>query len=73
MVELSPFGRKVYDAMEVLGAVAEDKTKSADQIMEKAKMGKGQINMGLQELLRKKIAKRKAKSKRAGYYIINEV
>ena len=73
MVELSPFGRKVYDAMEVLGAVAEDKTKSADQIMEKAKLGKGQVNSGLQELLKKKIAKRKAKSKRAGYYICNEV
>ena len=73
MVELSPFARKVYDAMEVLGATAEDKTKSADQIMEKAKMGKGQTNMGLQELLNKKVAKRKAKSKRAGYYICNEV
>lgn len=73
MVELGPFARKVYDAMEVLGATADDKTKSADQIMEKAKLGKGQTNMGLQELLRKKIAKRIAKSKRAGYYISEKV
>ena len=73
MVELSPIARKVYDALEVLGATSEDKTKSADQIMEKAKMGKGQVNSGLSELMKKKVVKRIAKSKRAGYYIIQKV
>jgi len=73
MVELSPFARKVYEAMVVLGATAPDKTKSADQIMEKAKMGKGQVNAGLQELMKKGIVKRKAKQKRAGYYIAQKI
>ncbi len=73
MVELSPMARKVYDALEVLGAVGEDRTKSADQIMEKAKMGKGQVNSGLSELLKKKVVKRIAKQKRAGYYIANRI
>ncbi len=73
MVDLTPFARKIYDAMDTLGAKSEDKTKSADQIMEKVKMGKGQVNQSLQELLKKKIIKRKARSKRAGYFICQEV
>ena len=73
MVTLGPFARKVYDAMLTLGCTSEDRCKSADQIMEKAKMGKGQINSGLQELVKKKVVSRKAKSKRAGYYIIQEI
>jgi len=73
MVDLTPFARKIYDAMDALDAKADDKTKSADQIMEKVKMGKGQVNQSLQELLKKKIIKRKARSKRAGYFICKEV
>ncbi len=73
MVDLSLNAKKVYDAMMTLGATSEDKTKSADQIMEKARMGKGQVNSGLQELMNKGIVKRKAKQKRAGYYIAKQV
>ena len=73
MVELTSTARRIYDAMEQLGAKADNATKSADQIMSKVKMGKGQINQGLQELLKKKITKRIAKSKRAGYFICQEV
>ena len=73
MVDLSPNAKKVYEAMIALGATSEDKTKSADQIMEKARMGKGQVNAGLQELMNKGIVKRKAKQKRAGYYIVKKL
>lgn len=73
MVELSPNARKVYDVLETFGSKASDRTKSADQIMEKAKLGKGQINSALDELQKKKIVKRIAKQKRAGYYIIQEI
>ena len=73
MVDLSPNARKVYEALEVLGATAPDRTKSADQVMAKARMGKGQINSALAELQKKKIVKRIAKSKRAGYYISQKV
>ena len=73
MTDISPNARKVYDVMVMLGAAAPDKTKSADQIMSKAKLGKGMINSALQELLGKKIVKRIAKSKRAGYYIAEKI
>lgn len=73
MAEISPNARKIYEAMQLLGANAEDKTKSADQIMEKAKMGKGLVNQCLQELQDKKVVERIAKSKRAGYFICQEV
>jgi DNA-binding transcriptional regulator GbsR (MarR family) len=73
MVELTPNARKVYEALEILSAVAPDKTKSADQVMAKARMGKGQINSALAELQKKKIVKRIAKQKRAGYYILQKL
>ena len=73
MVTLKPFARKVYDAIEELGATSEDHVKSADQIMKKASLGKGQINQGLQELQKKGIVDRISRSKRAGYYIKNEL
>jgi len=72
-MDVSPIAKRVYEAMIALGATAPDKTKSADQIMEKARMGKGQVNSGLQELMRKGIVKRVAKQKRAGYYIIKKM
>ena len=73
MVELTPTARKIYDALLQFGAKSDTLTKSADQIMTKVKMGKGLINQGLQELLKKKIVKRISKSKRAGYFICQEV
>ena len=73
MTDISPNARKVYDAMEVLGATSPDKTKSADQIMAKAKLGKGMINAALQEMMKKGVVKRIAKQKRAGYYIAQKI
>ena len=73
MVDLTPNARKVYEALEMLGATAPDKTRSADQVMSKARMGKGQINSAMDELQRKNLVKRMAKSKRAGYYISQKI
>ncbi len=73
MVELSMNAKKVYEAMLALGATSEEKGKSADQIMEKARLGKGQVNAGLQELVNKGIVKRKAKQKRAKYWIVQKI
>ncbi len=73
MVSLGPFAKKVYDAMVTLGAVSDNSVKSADQIMEKAKLGKGQTNQGLQELMKHRIVSRMARSKRAGYYISKQI
>ena len=73
MVSIGPFARKVYDAMSELGANSDQSVKSADQIMKKASLGKGQTNMGLQELMKKKIVNRISRSKRAGYYICQQI
>jgi DNA-binding transcriptional regulator GbsR (MarR family) len=73
MVEIGPNARKVYDVLVELGAKSPDVLKSADQIMEKARMGKGQVNSALAELQKKKVVDRIARQKRAGYYVKKEV
>ena len=73
MVNLSADAMKVYETLKTIGATDSEKTKSADQIMSKAKMGKGQVNGALSELMKNKVIKRIAKQKRAGYYILKEI
>ena len=70
---VSPNAMKVYEALKTFGANSSEKIKSADQVMEKAKLGKGQINAALAELQKNKVVKRMARSKRAGYYIIKDI
>ncbi len=67
--ELSANAEKVYNAMKSLGAISESKLKTADDIMKKAGVGKSVINAGLLELTNKKMVKRVARQKSAGYYI----
>ena len=69
MDELSPNAQKVYDAMKALGAISENKLKTADDIMKKATVGKAIVNAGLKELMDKKLVKRVARQKSAGYFI----
>ncbi len=52
------------------GAVSEEKVKTADDIMKKASVGKALVNSGLKELIDKKVVKRVARQKSAGYFII---
>ena len=68
MDELSPNAKKVYESLKKLGAVSDDKLKTADDIMKGASLGKAIVNASLQELLNKGYVKRIARQKSAGYY-----
>lgn len=73
MVDMTPAAKQVYEAMLKLGASSEDSMKSADQIMAAARLGKGLVASALTELERLKIVARKAREKRAGYYVAQKV
>ncbi|MEM3399286.1 MAG: transcriptional regulator [Candidatus Micrarchaeia archaeon] len=68
--ELSGNAKIVLDALKKLGATNENTLKTADDVMKAAKMGKGQVNAALMELVNKKIVRRVAREKSAGYYIL---
>jgi DNA-binding transcriptional regulator GbsR (MarR family) len=70
MSDLSGNAEKIYDSLKAMGAVSEEKLKTADDIMKKASLGKGLVNAGLKELMDKKVVKRVARQKSAGYFII---
>lgn len=70
MVELTPEEAKVVEAMKSLKAVAEDKIKDADQIAKAAMMPKGKVANILLALVNKKVVKRVAREKAAGYYLL---
>jgi len=61
---------KVYDTMKEAGAVSEDKMKDADSITKMAKLPKGMVLSALQELESKGYAKRRARDKAAGYFLV---
>lgn len=70
MDELTPNARKVYDAMKKIGASSDDKLKTADDIMKASYVGKALVASALQELTGKGFAKRVARQKSAGYFLI---
>ncbi len=70
MGDLTPNAQKVYDTLKKLGATSEEKLKTADDVMKASQMGKGLVNSALQELQNKGYAKRVARQKSAGYFII---
>jgi len=70
MAELTPDEAKVVEAMKSLKAVAEDKVKDADQIAKAAMMPKGKVANILLSLVNKKVVKRVAREKAAGYYLL---
>jgi len=61
---------KVYDGMKQAGAVSEDKMKDADSITKMVKLPKGMVLSALQELESKGYAKRRARDKAAGYFLV---
>ncbi len=67
---VSDKANKVYDALKQAGATEEEKMISADRVMSLSKLGKPMALAGLQELEQKGYAKRKARQKSAGYFII---
>jgi DNA-binding IclR family transcriptional regulator len=70
MAELSSSGQKVYDTLKKLGATNPNTLKTADDVMRAAKLPKGMTNNALMELVSKGYAKRVAREKAAGYYLL---
>jgi predicted transcriptional regulator len=68
--DLSVNAKKVYDSLKRVGAVSEDKLKTADDLMKASNLGKALVNASIQELLSKGYVKRIARQKSAGYYTI---
>lgn len=73
MVELTDDEKKVVEAMRNLGAIKEDKLKDVDFIAKTALMPKGKVANIILNLVNKKIIKRIAREKAAGYYIIESM
>ncbi len=70
-MEISDTAKKVVEALKKLGATSENTLKTADDVMRAAKLGKGQVNAALSELTSKGLAKRVARQKSAGYYLVS--
>lgn len=70
MTEMNANSRKIYDTMKRIGAISEDKLKTADDIMKAASLGKGIVSSSLLELQKSGYIKRIARQKSAGYYVI---
>ncbi len=68
--DVSDRANKVYDVMKSAGATSEDKMRDADAITKMARLPKGMVLSALQELESKGYAKRRAREKAAGYYLI---
>lgn len=69
-MELSEDEKKVIEAMKVLKATAEDKLKTVDHIAKAAMLPKGKAANIIMSLMNKKVVKRVAREKAAGYYLI---
>lgn len=67
--ELSANTKKVYDAMVKMGKKG-DKPRGMEDIVREAKIPKGAVANSLNELMKKKIVKRKAGEKTAKYYLL---
>lgn len=73
MIELNDNEKKIVEVMRTLRAVAEDKMKDADQIAKTAMLPKGVASNILINLANKKVVRRIAREKAAGYYLIESM
>jgi predicted transcriptional regulator len=69
MEDLSANAKKVYESLKKMGALSDEKLKTADDIMKGVSLGKAVVNASLQELLAKGYVKRIARQKSAGYFV----
>ena len=67
---LSMYAEKVYNAMKSAGFDNEEKMAAAEKVVSLTKAPKNFVMRALDELQQKGLAKRKAREKAAGYYII---
>jgi DNA-binding IscR family transcriptional regulator len=70
MVDLTDREKKVVDALKMLGATAQDKLKTADDIARKAVLPKNLVANDLLMLANKKVVKRVVREKAAGYFLM---
>ncbi len=70
MAELTQIENEILSAMKEIGAVNEEKKKTADDIAKKSNRPKGLVTNTLVSLANKGSIKRVAREKSAGYYII---
>src|SRR2546427_686227 len=68
--DVSDRANKVYDTMKAAGITSEDKMRDAEAITKMSKLGKNFVLQALQELQSKGYAKRRAREKAAGYWLI---
>ena len=71
-MELSDDEKKVVEAMKSLKAVTDEGKKDVDQIAKTATMPKGKVANIIQNLLNKRVVKRIAREKAAGYFLIDQ-
>jgi Fic family protein len=67
---LSMYAEKVYNAMKNAGLDSEEKMANAERIVGLTKAPKNFVLRALDELQSKGLAKRRAREKAAGYYLI---
>jgi hypothetical protein len=67
---VSDRANKVYDVMKAAGLTGEERMRDAEHITQISKMPKNFVLQALQELQAKGYAKRRAREKAAGYYLI---
>src|SRR2546427_115313 len=68
--DVSDRANKVYDTMKSAGITSEDKMRDAEAITKMSKLPKNFVLQALQELQSKGYAKRRAREKAAGYWLI---
>lgn len=73
LVELTDDEKKIVEAMKSLRATAEDKLKTVEHISTAAMMPKSKAANIILGLVNKKVVKRVAREKAAGYYLIEQV
>ena len=73
MAELTDDEKKIVEVMKSFGAKSEDKLKDVDSIAKASLMPKGKVANVILNLVNKKIIKRIAREKAAGYYLIESM
>lgn len=72
-MDLTDREKKIVAALKMLGATAEDKLKTADDVARKAVLPKHLVANDLLALANKKIVKRVVREKAAGYFLLQQI
>lgn len=72
MVELNPIEQLVVKAMQELGANKQESVKTADDIAKRCNRPKSMVTNTLVALVQKGVAKRVAREKASGYFLIQQ-